>query len=185
MAQEFSRLCLSGTFMADTNSAETERLWSEPDDSALAAAGLTSLKKAILEMPGGGAVVSERQLLRQARFGNTGIVLAVEAVLERDKPVRLSCNMFSRDEQLLETCTALGRAIGKAPDANRKYPALDAHFIEWNVQLEAKPGLVTCERAPRSPILPYDGVALKLVLDLTQPQKRQIAINTAPNRVDR
>ena len=151
--ERFHKICLAeNASQAKRYDLASVQGFSDASDASLKAAGLLQLKKTVLEIPGGGAPVSETQKL-MARSGDTGSVLALEQRLEKSRPVSTYCKLYAASENYLEMCEALGKVIGRAPDANKKYKTGNAHFINWHVSLHGKNTRISCE-APGSTALP-------------------------------
>lgn len=139
--------------------------WQAADSAILEEAGLSRLKKTVLEIPGGGSPVRETQSLFSKRYRNAVFILGIEERYERRRRLNTSCSLYGQGEPLLKVCAALGKIIGRAPDENRRYEGSNSHFITWRSTPGDRPTQIRCQQSPQSQILPYAGVVLSKLVD--------------------
>lgn len=151
--QSFYKVCLSENSSEDKRyDLATSQGFTQLSKSQLKTFGLSSVRKKITEVPGGGAPVSETQQLL-VLDDEIKTILSLETYKEQDKLLNSSCKFYSKTENYLKLCEVLGRVIGRAPDSNKKYEASKAHFINWHISLHGKQARVSCE-SPGSVRLP-------------------------------
>jgi len=139
--------------------------WQAADSAILEEAGLSRLKKTVLEIPGGGSPIRETQSLFSKRNRDTILVLGIEERYERRRRLNTSCSLYAQGEPLLKVCAALGKIIGRAPDENRRYKGSNSHFITWRSTPGDRPTQIRCQQSPQSQVLPYAGVVLSKLVD--------------------
>jgi len=132
--------------------------WTEASDNRLKEMGLGQLKRKVLEIPGGGAPVSEKQDVFVAEDG-TGLVLEYVVISSRGKSDEHRCSVYA-DREFLPSCTALGQALKRPPDRNTRYENTGAHFINWQATQENRDISIECATSPQSVTLPYEGTQL-------------------------
>ena len=165
----FQDTCLKypGQLPAIRDSATREG-WSQASDGDLSAEGLTALRKLVLAIPGGGGRFDEEQLLLSRSVVNSRDVLNLERRYRGDETLATLCDIHGRHD-FLKSCEALGRLLNRAPDHNQIYRDKEAHFIRWNVVLDGKVAVISCDKAPNSAVLPYAGMVLSLKVDHARP----------------
>lgn len=166
----FQDLCLRAPHSPADGKALALRLgWQTASNEELQNAGLGNLRKAILEIPGGGARFREEQEIVSRRIidGDGRAAILVGAFERRiaGQEVRSSqCSVYLQDD-FLKTCETLGQFVGRAPDRNQAYPQRGAHFIQWAIRLDSREALLNCARTPQSVLLPYEGITLSVSVD--------------------
>lgn len=168
----FREVCLTGrTFPQSITTLALDQGWQMASEDDLKAAKLEKLRKSILEMPGGGARISEEQQLLALRIPDASapLILSAERRIASGRIRSTRCALYTADA-FLNQCEAMGRLAGKAPDSNQRYEATGAHFIRWQGVVENRPAALACETTPQSPTLAYSGTILSLTLDYTQHQ---------------
>lgn len=168
----FRQVCLSGgtspeRWMSAVTAAGN---WQTSDDTSLGAAGLQGLRKLVLAIPGGGGRFDEEQTLYSISDPSEQLVLNLERRYTGEKTLSSKCEIYGRYD-FLKTCQALGTAIGRPPDHNQRYDNRGAHFIRWDTLVKNKTSTISCETAPQSPTLGYDGISLHLRIDHIELQK--------------
>lgn len=166
----FRQVCLTGrTFPQSVATLALDQGWQPASETDLKAAALEPLKKTVLEMPGGGARVSEEQQLLALQNPNDAVplILSVERRISDGRTRSTRCALHTAGP-FLSQCEAMGRLAGKAPDSNQRYEATGAHFIRWQGTVENRPAVLSCETTPQSPTLDYAGTVLSLTVDYTQ-----------------
>lgn len=165
LLQAFHAICLSaGTMPEDWQAAADETGWTQASDEHLKAAGLSGLRKKVLSLPGGGGRFDEEQIILTDSVMRLPTIINLERRYKGVQTLSSVCAAFAK-VPFLQSCEALGGMIGKAPDDNRKYAGSDAHFIRWEVRVNGMPGNISCERAPNTPSLPYQGTILRLSIN--------------------
>ena len=165
----FRQVCLTGrTFPQSVSTLALDQGWRPASETDLEAAALETLKKTVLEMPGGGARINEEQQLLALPIPDSAVPLIVSAERRmadgRTRSTR--CALYT-EAPFLSQCEAMGRLAGKAPDSNQRYEATGAHFIRWQGTVENRPAVLGCETTPQSPTLAYSGTVLSLTVDYT------------------
>lgn len=166
----FQDLCLRPAMSPAEGKALALRLgWREVGDDELVKAGLQRLRKAILEVPGGGARIREEQeiVTRDAVESDEDKALLIAAFDRRlagNETRSTQCTVYLQGDYL-KTCETLGKVADRAPDRNHRYPQRDAHFIQWTIRLDGREAILNCSRTPQSVLLPYDGVTLSVHAD--------------------
>lgn len=179
----FRQVCLTGrTFPHSITTLALDQGWRTASETDLEAASLEMLKKTVLEMPGGGARVSEEQQLLALQIpDNTApLILSTERRIADGQTRSTRCALHTAGA-FLSQCEAMGRLAGKAPDSNQRYEATGAHFIRWQGIVENRPAVLGCETTPQSPTLAYSGTVLSLTVDYTQ---RKGAVRSSQPRAD-
>ena len=166
----FREACLTGrTFPQSITMLALDQGWRPASEDDLKAAALEKLRKSILEMPGGGARISEEQQLLALQTPDFAapLILSAERRIANGHTRSTRCAVYTTGT-FLSQCEAMGRLAGKAPDSNQRYEATGAHFIRWQGVVENRPAALACETTPQSPTLAYSGTILSLTLDYTQ-----------------
>ncbi|WP_075995583.1 hypothetical protein [Salaquimonas pukyongi] len=166
----FREVCLTGRTTPQSIAAlALDQGWQPANETDLEAVGLTKLRKRVLEIPGGGAKVSEEQHLLALRSESYSapLILSAERRIGDARTRSTRCAVYA-EGPFLSQCEAMGRLAGKAPDSNQRYEATGAHFIRWQGVVENRPAALGCETTPQSPTLAYSGTVLSLTLDYTR-----------------
>lgn len=170
----FHSLCLSGITLPDEiRSFALLEGWQDASDEQLSDNGLSRLRKLVLVIPGGGGRFDEEQNILFHRFSKTNYIASLERQFVGSKTQLTKCDLYAKTP-FLKSCESLGKLLNRAPDYNHIYKENDAQFIRWKTQIEGKAGTISCNHAPKSPTLPYDGVSLSLRVDYLSPIKKSV-----------
>ncbi len=171
----FNQICLTERTMPEEIAPIAVSLgWHLAGDDELSQAMLQPLKKTVLKMPGGGSRFDEEQSLYAHLSKDNIEILSLEKRYTSQKVLATQCELYGYHD-FLKSCEAVGKLIMRAPDHNKAYPEHDAQFIQWNIIKNGKAAIVGCERAPRSPTMPFAGVKISLKTDLTT----KVAVRTS------
>lgn len=164
MAAEFSATCLSAggsaKILREHLPAED---WLTAGKSQLEELSLQRLKKAILEIPGGGGKYKQTQSLFFKSEENVSLVLNLEESYSKNRLVSEKCELYSKVD-FLENCAALGKFLNRTPDRNQIYKQQDAQFINWQSTINNRPALIRCKRNPTGQTLGYKGIVMSLLV---------------------
>ncbi len=165
LANTFAGICLAGDGSQAWHELAAKHGWIIADDALLAANGLQGLRRKILEVPGGGAHVSETQAVFIGVEADKVAALSLETSSSRDGGQSARCLVHFSKADHLALCASLGRLLGKAPDRNQRYTAHDAHFIGWDMHRDGRPVRIGCDKAALSPA--QTGVVMSISIDLS------------------
>lgn len=171
----FQDTCLkSPGHLADIRDAARGDGWLQATDEDLASQDLSVLRKMILSIPGGGGRFDEEQELLSKAFGEARDILNLERRFKGAETLATRCDIYGRHD-FLKSCEALGKLLNRAPDHNQVYRDKEAHFIRWDVVLNGRIAVISCDKAPNSTILPYPGMVISLKVD----HARQVPVRTS------
>ena len=154
--------------LAEIHDNATSNGWTQATDDDLASQGLVALRKLVLTIPGGGGRFDEEQLLFSRAYAETRHILNLERRYTAKETLSTRCDIYGHHD-FLKSCEALGRLLNRAPDHNQIYRNNEAHFIRWDVVLDGRMAVISCDKAPNSAIMPYRGMVLSLKVDHARP----------------
>ncbi len=161
----FAETCLNGASSESWFEHAGNHGWIVANDDWLATNGFAGLRRTVLQIPGGGAHVSETQAVFQ-KAGSTGaMALSIETSKSRDGGQTAKCTVHVMNADHLAVCASLGRALGRAPDRNQRYKDRDAQFIGWDMHHGGKPTRIGCDKPSVPPV--QSGVVMSMTMDLT------------------
>ena len=173
----FRGLCLSGELLPEGWEVSSfSNGWTKATDKVLDEAGLSPIKKIVLEIPGGGGRFDEEQRLISKSHDQEAMIGNLERRYIGTQTLSSSCSVYGKVEHL-KTCETIGRLLDKAPDPNQRYAHNNSHFIRWETRIDGRPATISCDYVPESQSLTYDGTVLSLVIDHTQKAKQVFTAN--------
>lgn len=129
-----------------TRDASRLELWKPASVGDLQANHLSHIKRTVLEVPGGGGRYKESQtLLTYSNHHEINISNQIFRFDRSNRRVHTQCTLYLPGRNHLSLCTALGKALNKAPDANQRFSNQNVHLIHWNITVDGHPVRLGCK----------------------------------------